>query len=123
MSDSHELVPTRHDEDPIANPGLPPHTWRPTDVDPRAEKRAERQVAAMFGLSMVCVVLFLVSYFVFQIGDSSSQDTIGGLGASNVALGVTLGAALLLIGIGALVGFAIWIAAHTTRSTKKGVKA
>ena len=100
MSDSHGKDLSSYDEDPIANPGLPAHTWRPTDVDPKAEKRAERQVAAIFVLSMVCAVLFLVSYFVFQIGDSSTHDTIGGLGASNVALGVTLGGALLLIGIG-----------------------
>ena len=63
-----------------------------------AEKRAERQVAAFFGLSMVCTVLFVVAYFTFEIGDNF--DTFLGLGASNVALGVTLGGALLFIGIG-----------------------
>ena len=94
----HGNVPSLTHEDPIANPGLPPHTWRPTDVDPRAEKRAERQVAALFGLSMVCAILFVVSYIAFQIGDST--DTFAGLGASNVALGTTLGGALLFIGIG-----------------------
>ncbi|MBB6626438.1 Rieske (2Fe-2S) protein [Nocardioides sp. KIGAM211] len=52
----------------------------------------------MFLLSMVCAVLFLVSYFVFQIGDS--HDELAGLGASNVALGLTLGGALLFIGVG-----------------------
>ena len=52
----------------------------------------------MFGLSMVCAVLFLVSYFAFHVGDD--WNTIGGLGASNVALGVFLGGALLFIGIG-----------------------
>ena len=33
------------------NPGLPEHRHRMADTDPRAAKRAERQVAAMFGLS------------------------------------------------------------------------
>ena len=28
-------------DEPLANPGLEPHQWRPTDVDPKAEKRAE----------------------------------------------------------------------------------
>lgn len=107
MSDSHDTtpaVPSHGDhtpavpEEPIANPGLPAHQWRPTDVDERAEKRAERQVAAMFGLSMVCAVLFVVAYFTLEIGDNF--DTFLGLGASTVALGVTLGGALLLIGIG-----------------------
>ncbi len=99
-TDSHhegDHVPAVH-EDPISNPGLPEHTWRPTDVDPKAEKRAERQVASLFVLSMVCAVLFLVSYFAFDIGED--HDTFAGLGASNVALGLTLGGALLLIGIG-----------------------
>ena len=64
----------------------PSTTWRPTDVDPKAEKRAERQVAGLFGLSTLCAVLFVVSYFAFDIGDDG-DDTIVGLGASNVALG------------------------------------
>lgn len=93
-----ENLPAQHEADPIADPGLPDHTWRPTDVDTRAEKRAERQVAAMFGLSAVFAVLFVVSYFVFDIGED--WDTVGGLGASNVSLGVTLGLSLLLIGVG-----------------------
>ena len=85
-------------EEPLANPGLPAHTWRPTDVDDRAEKRAERQVATLFFLSMVCTVGFAVSYFVFDIGED--PDTFLGFGASNVALGFFLGSALLLIGTG-----------------------
>jgi ubiquinol-cytochrome c reductase iron-sulfur subunit len=93
-------APATRSKGPIANPGLPEHTWRPTDVDPRAEKRAERQVAGFFLLSMLCAVLFLVSYFTFDIGASDEHDSIGGLGASNLALGLTLGLALLLIGVG-----------------------
>ena len=61
----HERLPDVVDSseppaEPIANPGLPAHVWRPTDVDPKAEKRAERQVAFMFFLSTVCAVLFVV---------------------------------------------------------------
>jgi ubiquinol-cytochrome c reductase iron-sulfur subunit len=95
----HELTP----DEPIVNPGLPEHVWRPTDVDPRAEKRAERQVAALFGLSTICAVLFVVSYFAFDVNggaDGEEVQTVFGLGASNVALGTSLGAALLFIGIG-----------------------
>ena len=86
--------------DPIADPGLHEHKPRPTDVNDRAEKRAERQIATMFGLSSVFTILFVVAYFAFQIGDN--PDTILGYGASNVALGLTLGIALLLIGVGAI---------------------
>ncbi len=82
-------------DDLFANPGLHEHQWRPTDVDPKAEKRAERQVATLFGLSAVCTVLFVVSYF--AIG---RNDTIGGFGAQNLAFGLTLAGALLFIGIG-----------------------
>jgi ubiquinol-cytochrome c reductase iron-sulfur subunit len=94
--DSH--VPTHREAEPIPDPGLPPHTWRPTDVDPKAEKRAERQIAVMFVGAMISSILFVVAYFTLEVGDN--WDTFAGMGASNVALGTTLGIALLLIGIG-----------------------
>ena len=94
--DSH--FPSHRQAEPIPDPGLPEHTWLPTDVDPRAEKRAERQVAAMFAAAMLCSVLFVVAYFTFDVGDN--WDTFAGMGASTVTLGLSLGMALLLIGIG-----------------------
>ena len=97
ITPGHDRTPVVSEE-PIVNPGLPAHQWRPTDVDPRLEKRAERQVAAMFVLSMICGVLFVVAYFTLEIGDNF--DTVIGLGASTVALGLALGGALLFIGIG-----------------------
>ncbi len=98
-SGSHDgLAPV--DGDPVADPGLPAHYPRPTDVDPKAEKRAERQIATFFGLSSVLAILFCVAYFSFDIG--AEPDLILGMGASNVTLGLTLGLALLFIGIGAI---------------------
>jgi ubiquinol-cytochrome c reductase iron-sulfur subunit len=94
----HELDTV--DAEPIANPGLPAHLPRPTDVDPASEKRAERQVASLFGLSAVFAVLFCVAYFALKIGDHT--DVVFGLGASNVALGTCLGLSLICIGIGAI---------------------
>lgn len=91
-------VPTHREAEPIADPGLPAHTWRPTDVDPKAEKRAERQIAAMFIAAMISAVLFVVAYFSFEVGDN--WDTFAGLGASTITLGLTLGVSLLLIGTG-----------------------
>ncbi|HEX7739753.1 MAG TPA: Rieske 2Fe-2S domain-containing protein [Marmoricola sp.] len=100
MSDeSHELEPAAPAE-PIPDPGLPPHEPRPTDVDPAAERRAERQVATFFGLASVLAVLFCVAYFTMNIGEHPS--TFLSLGASTLWLGVTLGLALLFIGIGAI---------------------
>lgn len=84
--------------DLYADPGLPEHQWRPTDVDAHAEKRAERQVATLFGLSAICTILFLVSYFAFDIGDD--PDVVGGFGASNLFLGLSLAGALLFLGSG-----------------------
>ena len=83
MSDTHELATV--EIEPIADPGLPAHEPRPTDVDEIAEKRAERQVADLFGLSTVFTLLFCVSYFWFEIGED--PDVILGFGASNAALG------------------------------------
>lgn len=91
---------TPETSDPIPDPGHPAHQWRLTDVDERQEKRAERQVAALFALSGLCSVLFVVSYFAFDIGEVVT--TVGGLGASHLALGLTLGGALLFGGLGAI---------------------
>ena len=95
---SHEIE--AHTDALLPDPGLPEHTWRPTDVDPKAEKRAERQVATLFGLSALCTVLFVVSYVTIRTGVNG--PTILGWGASNVTLGLTLGGALLFIGIGVI---------------------
>lgn len=48
------------------NPGLPPHEHRAADVEPRAERRAERMVAGMFVLSILGTILFVASYFLFS---------------------------------------------------------
>lgn len=82
--------------DPIADPGLPEHQWRPTDVDPAQERRAERQVSGMFLAAAALFVLFVVAYFAVEV----DAIFLGNYSASNVALGVTLGGGLLLIGMG-----------------------
>lgn len=91
MSDVEKLA------DAINDPGLPEHLPRPTDVDPKAEKRAERQVAALFSFAALLFVGFVVAYIVIDI-----DATIGNFSALNVALGATLGGGLLAIGIGAI---------------------
>ncbi|MBB3040424.1 Rieske 2Fe-2S domain-containing protein [Nocardioides sp. LMS-CY] len=90
-----ENLPER--DDLYANPGLPEHQWRPTDVDPKAEKRAERQVATLFGLSAICTVLLVVAYFTVDV-----NDTVGNLGAQNLTLGLCLAGALLFLGFGVI---------------------
>jgi ubiquinol-cytochrome c reductase iron-sulfur subunit len=84
--------------DPIADPGLPEHLPRPTDVDPHAEKRAEKQIASMFGFSSLMAIAFCVAYFAFEVGED--PDLIGNYGASTVFLGLTMGLSFLAIGAG-----------------------
>lgn len=79
----------------VADPGLPDHQYRPTDVDPALERRAERQIATMFGLAALLSLGFVVAYFSID-----KDQTFLGWSALNFALGATLGGALLLIGSG-----------------------
>ena len=105
MSDEHSEI-ERHGahggpavgQGPIPDPGLPEHEPRPTDVDPAFERRAERQVAGMFILAALMIIGFTVSYFAFSPGPGG--EVVGDWGASNLVLGLTLGLALLLIGLG-----------------------
>lgn len=84
--------------EPIPDPGLPEHLPRPTDVDEKKAKRAERQIATLFGLSSVGAILFVVCYFVFDIGED--PDTLWSLGLSNVTLGLSLALVFFGLGIG-----------------------
>jgi len=94
----HEL--NAHTDALLPDPGRHEHEWRPTDVNPHAERRAERQVAVLFGLSMICTVLFVVAYVTLKTGVDG--QIVMGLGASNVCLGLALGGAFLFIGIGVI---------------------
>jgi ubiquinol-cytochrome c reductase iron-sulfur subunit len=84
------------------NPGLPAHHHRMGDTDPKAAKRAEKQVATLFGISMIATVAFIVFYF------SLSQKTIvfipgmGRVYAQNLLFGLSLGISLFCIGAGAI---------------------
>ena len=82
------------------NPGLPEHIHRLGDDDPAAAKRSERQVATLFGISMISTVLFVVAYIVVDSSAVITLPLIGVTKASNVALGVTMAFSLLGIGFG-----------------------
>ncbi|MDQ0801142.1 ubiquinol-cytochrome c reductase iron-sulfur subunit [Arthrobacter sp. SLBN-112] len=77
------------------DPGIPPHRLRLADTDPRAAKRAERQVALLFGISVVGTLIFLVAYFAIDLGNDSSIATIR---LQNALLGI--GTAFAMLGIG-----------------------
>lgn len=82
-------LPARFDD-----PGLPEHRLRQADVDPAAAKRAERQVVAMFAISVIGTIGFLIAYFVLRPG-----ETVSSMRLSNLALGLSL--FLAMFGIGA----------------------
>ncbi|WP_434612133.1 cytochrome bc1 complex Rieske iron-sulfur subunit [Arthrobacter sp. A5] len=82
-----------HDVEKFQDPGLPPHRLRLADTDPWAAKRAERQVAILFGISVVGTLLFFFGYFFIRL-----DDTIGTLRIQNMLLG--LGTAFAMLGIG-----------------------
>ncbi|MHA7262176.1 cytochrome bc1 complex Rieske iron-sulfur subunit [Arthrobacter sp. TMN-37] len=83
--------------DTFADPGLPPHRPRLADTDPRAEKRAERQVALLFALSVIGTLIFFVGYFFIPL-----NDTVERLRIQNLILGLGTAFAMLGIGIGAV---------------------
>ncbi|MDQ0028269.1 cytochrome bc1 complex Rieske iron-sulfur subunit [Arthrobacter bambusae] len=85
----------QNDVEKFQDPGLPPHRLRLADTDPRAAKRAERQVAILFGISVIGTVIFLVSYFAIDLGQDSTIATIR---TQNLLLG--LGTAFAMLGIG-----------------------
>jgi ubiquinol-cytochrome c reductase iron-sulfur subunit len=86
--------------EPIPDPGVEPDVVRLADVDPKLERRAERQVAGMFGLSALLVIGFVVAFVIVPI--EGTDDVVSSVRTSNLALGLTLGLALLLIGTGAI---------------------
>lgn len=83
--------------DRFENPGLPAHRHRLADTDPRAAKRAERQVALLFGLSALGSILLIVTYFAVPL-----DGTFATLFKSNLGLGLGLGLAMFGIGVGAI---------------------
>jgi ubiquinol-cytochrome c reductase iron-sulfur subunit len=85
-------------EQRFANPGVPDHSYRRSDVDAKAAKRREREVAAFFGFSTLFTLLFIVGYFAVKLPGDGASD----LNLSNKLLGIGLGGSLFLIGAGAV---------------------
>jgi ubiquinol-cytochrome c reductase iron-sulfur subunit len=90
--EAHAVVPAEFE-----NPGLPAHRYRMADTDPKAAKRAERQVALLFGLSAVGTVLAIVAYFAFR-----PEGTFASIKLANLTLGLGMALGLLGIGFGAV---------------------
>ena len=79
---------------PIADPGIEPHRTRLTDISAKAAKAAERQVAVLFGISIVGAIIAIWGFFAFPIIDGDLSATRNG------ALWMGVGMALSHLGIG-----------------------
>jgi ubiquinol-cytochrome c reductase iron-sulfur subunit len=86
----------------FSNPGLPVHVPRHSDLSEDGARRAEKQVAALFTLSIVATLLFIVGYFALDVDQTVFLPGIGTTNASHVVLGLTLGLGMLGIGLGAV---------------------
>jgi ubiquinol-cytochrome c reductase iron-sulfur subunit len=89
--------------DRFDNPGLPAHRHRLADLDAVAAKRAERQVAALFGLSILGTVFTGVAYFTVKFeGDLTFNAYLHQVQLSTLLIGVGMFLSLFCIGIGAV---------------------
>ena len=84
-------------KDAVPNPGLEPHRVRMTDKSPKHERRAARQVATLFLLSIVGSAFAIFAYFAFPI-----TDDLGTVRNNTFLLGAGITLGLLGIGFGAV---------------------
>lgn len=96
---SHDNLPSAVDD---GTPPMPEHRPRRADIDPRAARRAERQVVALFLVSCVATIVFVVVYFAVPRDQSVHIPIFGDMLTANLALGLAMGIALFAIGAGAI---------------------
>jgi ubiquinol-cytochrome c reductase iron-sulfur subunit len=84
------------------DPGLPEHVHRNADVDPRAAKRAEQQVAILFLISALGTVLTIASYIFIKSDKYVYLPVMGSTNVQQLFLGLGLTASTLFIGLGAI---------------------
>jgi ubiquinol-cytochrome c reductase iron-sulfur subunit len=99
---SHESTHSGELETRFRDPGLPAHVYRHSDIDPKAARRREREVATLFGLSTLSTLLFIVAFFAVKPNDVSGAALVERVGLSTKLLGLGLGLALFFIGAGAI---------------------
>jgi len=86
----------------IKDPGLPAHVHRKADTDPKAAKRAERQVASMFLMSAFGTVLLIFSFFLIPDDVFVFVPILGNQNAHQLGLGLGMAISLFFIGMGAI---------------------
>jgi ubiquinol-cytochrome c reductase iron-sulfur subunit len=88
--------------EPLKDPGLPAHVHRRADTDPKAAKKAERQVAILFLLSAAGTVLLIASYLFIPQDVFIFFPVLGNTNAHQLFLGLGMAASLFFIGMGAI---------------------
>jgi len=88
--------------EPLKDPGLPAHVHRRADTDPKAAKKAERQVAILFLLSAAGTILLVASYLFIPEDSFIFFPILGNTNAHQLFLGLGLAASLFFIGMGAI---------------------
>jgi ubiquinol-cytochrome c reductase iron-sulfur subunit len=86
----------------IKDPGLPAHVHRAADTDPKAAKKAERQVAILFLLSALGTVLLISTFFFISEDTFIFFPILGNTNAYQLFLGLGLAMSLFFIGMGAI---------------------
>jgi ubiquinol-cytochrome c reductase iron-sulfur subunit len=92
---TNELVPT---DDSIA----PAHAPRSTDTDPKAEKRAEQQIAILFGLSGLGSLLLIYSYVFVTKDVFIFIPVMGNQNAQQLGIGIGMAMSLFFLGMAAI---------------------
>jgi len=86
----------------IGDSEVPAHVLRAADTNPRSEKRAEQQVAILFGLSGVGSLLLIYSY-VFVANDVFIFiPVMGDQNAQQLGLGIGMAMSLFFLGMAAI---------------------
>jgi len=86
-------------EDKFTDPGLPEHHRpRRADTNPAAAKRAEHQVAVLFGISAIGTIIAIWAWVTSDVG----ADNIAGTQRSTMFIGLGIMLAMLGIGTGAI---------------------
>jgi ubiquinol-cytochrome c reductase iron-sulfur subunit len=86
----------------IKDPGLPAHVHRKADTDPKAARRAERQVATMFMVSAFGTLLLIFSFFFIPDDVFVFIPIMGNQNAHQLGLGLGMAISLFFIGMGAI---------------------
>jgi ubiquinol-cytochrome c reductase iron-sulfur subunit len=87
------------------NPGLGPHVHRQADADPRAARRAEKIVAALFLVSVIGTAVFILAYFLVTPMNRNIVAEPGTLQAvhwNTLITGLGLAVAVFFIGAAAV---------------------